>query len=136
MSLMSIAAKAIVGVMLLTLIPIASSAATIDRLYCNGVVRVTTETPEYVWPRKAVLNGDHLRLWVERDVPRNTEETKKMVTFDENYGVGYQLDESGVAGVVPIGTPPPHDDAVVLKLKKGFPSSAHRPYDAVRSAGG
>jgi hypothetical protein len=101
-SLVSIAAKSTMAVMLLTLLPTVSNAAAIDRLYCNGLIHSVTETPEYVWPRKAVLNGDHFRLWVERNVPRNTQESKTMVTFDENWGVGYQLDGSAVAGIVPI----------------------------------
>lgn len=65
----------------------------------------TTKLPENIWPTEAILNGDHLRLWVERGVASNTEDTKKMVTFDQSWGLGYQLDRSAVAGIVPVGIP-------------------------------
>jgi hypothetical protein len=88
--------------MLLAVSPSASSAASIDRLYCNGLIQMTTDTPEYVLPKKAVLNGDHFRLWVERWVPRNTKQPYPIVTFDENWGVGYELDGSTPTGIVPV----------------------------------
>lgn len=119
---MSIDAKSIVAAMLLTLAPTASNAASIDRLYCNGLIHSVTETPESVWPKMAILNGDHFRLWVERSVPRNTPETKTMVTFDENWGVGYQLDGTAVVGIVPIGAP----ELIVMLSFSNLRNGPHR----------
>jgi hypothetical protein len=90
---------------LFSLLPFPLSAASAGLPYCNGLRTIVTETPEYVSPRKLVLNGDHLRLWVERSVPRNTKATETMVIFDENWGVGYELDKSAVTGIIPISAP-------------------------------
>jgi hypothetical protein len=91
--------------LLFSLTPFPANAASINHIYCGGSIHWATDTPEYVSPRKAVLNGDHFRLWVARSVPRNTKETETMVTFDENWGVGYELDGSTVTGVVPVSAP-------------------------------
>jgi hypothetical protein len=103
---------------LLSVPPFQSNASSIGLPYCNGVTSVTEE-PEYISPRKLALNGDHLRLWVERSVPLNTKETETMVHFDVNWGVGYQLDGSTITGITPIAA---RDQTVLISfshLRKG-----------------
>jgi hypothetical protein len=90
---------------LLCLPPILSRPASIDSLYCNGLIQTTTDTPELIYVRKAILNDSHLRVWVERYVPRNTEMRYPIVTFDENWGIGYEFDGSAVTGILPMRAP-------------------------------
>ena len=98
---MRIPATSAAIVMLLALSPSASAAPSIERMYCNGLQ--ATRDPEFILVKKAVLNGDHFRLWVWRNVPHNTKlTTSSVVTFDENWGVGYQLDGETPTGIVPI----------------------------------
>lgn len=75
--------------------PFPLSAAPASLPYCKGLVNNVVGPPESVWPRKLVLNGDHLRLWVERSAGGNA---------SESWGVGYKLDGSPVMGIVPIAT--------------------------------
>lgn len=82
--------------LLLALEPSQSRATSIDRLYCGGS-NVTADIT-YVTLRKIALNGDHLRIWLERVVPHNTPE-------ENSWGIGYQLDRSSITGVLPLQSP-------------------------------
>jgi hypothetical protein len=66
------------------------------------MINDVVDAGEFAYVNKAILRGDHFMAWVELVVARDTLRRDPKITLDKDWGVGYQLDGSTIAGLHPL----------------------------------
>jgi hypothetical protein len=96
----------IIGTVLLVVVTVtpckSALASSIDSLFCDNRFTVTIDAAEYVSLEKASLNRDYFTGWIELNIERGVLKRYPSITVSKEWGIGYQIDNSGVTGVHPL----------------------------------
>jgi hypothetical protein len=94
----------IIGTVLLAVVFTVTScklalASSVDSLFCDNRFTVTIDAAEYVSLEKASLNRDYFTGWIGLIIERAVLKRYPNVTLSKEWGIGYQIDNSGVTGI-------------------------------------
>jgi hypothetical protein len=80
----------------------AAEEPSVDRLACDNHVVVTIDAAEYVYLAKVVLTHDYFTAWIGLTIERGALKRHPNLTINDEWGIGYQLDQSEVTGIHPL----------------------------------
>lgn len=99
----TILGKCVAVVLLLALVPSASNAASVGRLFCNGLATEYTDANAFTVLERATLNGDRFRgiVWVGLDPQRSFVPwtLKDLQDARRDLVLGFQLDDGVATGI-------------------------------------